>query len=87
MMKRRPLLGWAIALRGWMNITSADSSTLSKQGSEADSNREHESISREEGDGNGLRKDQALKIARPLSRERGDPQQVWAAWVLVGDTR
>ena|GEM_PF-3449136 len=37
--------------------------------------------------GNGLRKDQALTEARRRSRERGDPAQVWAAWVLVGDAR
>jgi len=35
----------------------------------------------------GLRKDQALTEARRRSRERGDPAQVWAAWVLVGDAR
>jgi len=38
-------------------------------------------------DGKGLRKDEALTVARRLSRERGDPPQVWAAWVLVGDPR
>jgi CHAT domain-containing protein len=38
-------------------------------------------------DGQGLRKDQALTEARRRSRERGDPAQVWAAWVLVGDAR
>jgi CHAT domain-containing protein/tetratricopeptide (TPR) repeat protein len=37
--------------------------------------------------GTGLRKDQALSEARRRSRERGDPAQVWAAWVLVGDAR
>jgi len=37
--------------------------------------------------GKGLRKDQALTAARRRSRERGDPAQVWAAWVLVGDAR
>ena len=37
--------------------------------------------------GQGLRKDQALTEARRRSRERGDPAQVWAAWVLVGDAR
>src|SRR6185369_11381441 len=37
--------------------------------------------------GKGLRKDQALTEARRRSRERGDPAQVWAAWVLVGDAR
>jgi CHAT domain-containing protein/tetratricopeptide (TPR) repeat protein len=37
--------------------------------------------------GHGLRKDQALAAARRRSRERGDPAQVWAAWVLVGDAR
>jgi CHAT domain-containing protein len=37
--------------------------------------------------GTGLRKDQALTEARRRSRERGDPAQVWAAWVLVGDAR
>jgi len=35
----------------------------------------------------GLRKDQALTEARRRSLERGDPAQVWAAWVLVGDAR
>ena len=35
----------------------------------------------------GLRKDQALAEACRRSRERGDPAQVWAAWVLVGDAR
>jgi CHAT domain-containing protein len=35
----------------------------------------------------GLRKDEALTEARRRSRERGDPAQVWAAWVLVGDAR
>jgi CHAT domain-containing protein len=38
-------------------------------------------------EGKGLRKDQALTEARRLSRERGDPAQLWAAWVLVGDPR
>ncbi|HEX6904660.1 MAG TPA: tetratricopeptide repeat protein [Thermoanaerobaculia bacterium] len=38
-------------------------------------------------DGKGLRKDQALTEARRRSRERGDPAQVWAAWMLVGDAR
>ena len=37
--------------------------------------------------GKGLRKDQALTEARRRSRERNDPAQVWAAWVLVGDAR
>lgn len=37
--------------------------------------------------GQGLRKDQALTEARRRSRERNDPAQVWAAWVLVGDAR
>jgi tetratricopeptide (TPR) repeat protein/CHAT domain-containing protein len=37
--------------------------------------------------GQGLRKDQALTEARRRSRERGDPAQVWAAWILVGDAR
>ncbi|HEY3569476.1 MAG TPA: CHAT domain-containing protein [Thermoanaerobaculia bacterium] len=37
--------------------------------------------------GQGLRKDQALTEARRRSRERGDPAQVWAAWLLVGDAR
>ncbi len=37
--------------------------------------------------GRGLRKDQALTEARRRSRERSDPAQVWAAWVLVGDAR
>jgi tetratricopeptide (TPR) repeat protein/CHAT domain-containing protein len=37
--------------------------------------------------GHGVRKDQALTEARRRSRERGDPPQVWAAWVLVGDAR
>jgi CHAT domain-containing protein len=38
-------------------------------------------------DGKGMRKDEALTFARHLSRQRGDPAQVWAAWVLVGDPR
>ncbi len=38
-------------------------------------------------DGQGMRKDQALTEARLRSRERGDPAQIWAAWVLVGDAR
>jgi CHAT domain-containing protein/tetratricopeptide (TPR) repeat protein len=38
-------------------------------------------------DGRGLRKDQALTEARRRSRERADPAQVWAAWMLVGDAR
>jgi len=33
----------------------------------------------------GLRKDEALTVARHRSRRRGDPAQVWAAWVLIGD--
>ncbi|HEX4959736.1 MAG TPA: CHAT domain-containing protein, partial [Thermoanaerobaculia bacterium] len=37
--------------------------------------------------GKGLRKDEALTEARRRSRERGDPSQLWAAWVLVGDAR
>jgi CHAT domain-containing protein/predicted negative regulator of RcsB-dependent stress response len=37
--------------------------------------------------GTGLRKDEALSEARDRSRERGDPAQVWAAWVLIGDAR
>jgi CHAT domain-containing protein len=37
--------------------------------------------------GTGVRKDKALTEARRRSRERGDPAQVWAAWVLVGDAR
>ena len=37
--------------------------------------------------GKGVRKDQALTEARRRSRQRGDPPQVWAAWVLVGDAR
>jgi tetratricopeptide (TPR) repeat protein len=38
--------------------------------------------------GQGLRKDQALTEARRRSRdERGDPAQIWAAWLLVGDAR
>ncbi|MES1243877.1 MAG: CHAT domain-containing tetratricopeptide repeat protein [Acidobacteriota bacterium] len=37
--------------------------------------------------GAGLRKDEALTEARRRSRERGDPAQLWAAWVLVGDAR
>ncbi len=37
--------------------------------------------------GRGLRKDEALTEARRRSRERGDPAQIWAAWVLVGDPR
>jgi len=35
----------------------------------------------------GLRKDVALSLTRRLARERGDPAQVWAAWVLIGDPR
>jgi len=38
-------------------------------------------------EGKGMRKDEALTETRRLSRERGDPAQVWAAWVLVGDAR
>ena len=38
-------------------------------------------------DGRGIRKDEALTEARRLAIERGDPAQVWAAWVLVGDAR
>ncbi|HEY6322620.1 MAG TPA: CHAT domain-containing tetratricopeptide repeat protein [Thermoanaerobaculia bacterium] len=38
-------------------------------------------------DGKGLRKDEALADARRRSRERGDPAQLWAAWVMVGDPR
>ncbi len=38
-------------------------------------------------DGEGMRKDEALTLARRRSRERGDPAQVWAAWTLVGDPR
>ena len=38
-------------------------------------------------DGKGLRKDRALAEAKRLSMKRGDPAQVWAAWVLVGDPR
>ncbi len=37
--------------------------------------------------GSGLRKDQALSAARRLARQRGDPAQVWSAWVLLGDPR
>jgi CHAT domain-containing protein len=37
--------------------------------------------------GKGSRKDPALTEARRRSRERGDPAQIWAAWVLVGDAR
>ncbi|HEX3529636.1 MAG TPA: CHAT domain-containing protein [Thermoanaerobaculia bacterium] len=37
--------------------------------------------------GTGLRKDEALTEARRLSRKRGDPAQVWASWVLIGDAR
>jgi CHAT domain-containing protein len=37
--------------------------------------------------GAGLRKDEALTEARRRSRGRGDPAQVWAGWVLVGDAR
>ena len=33
------------------------------------------------------RKDEALLMARERSRQRGDPAQLWAAWVLVGDGR
>lgn len=38
-------------------------------------------------DGTGLRKDEALRQAIARSRRRGDPAQIWAAWVLVGDGR
>lgn len=38
-------------------------------------------------DGQGIRKDEALNVARRKSQERGDSAQVWAAWVLVGDAR
>lgn len=38
-------------------------------------------------EGQGLRKDEALGVAMRRSRERGDPAQLWAAWVLVGDPR
>ena len=38
-------------------------------------------------DGQSMRKDAALAEARRLSIERGDPAQIWAAWVLVGDGR
>ncbi len=38
-------------------------------------------------DGKGMRKDEALTSARRKSVQRGDPAQVWAAWVLVGDAR
>lgn len=37
--------------------------------------------------GTGLRKDEALTEARRRSRERRDPAQVWAGWVLIGDPR
>ncbi len=37
--------------------------------------------------GRGMRKDEALTLARRLSRERGDPAVIWAAWVLIGDPR
>ena len=37
--------------------------------------------------GHGLRKDEALTLARRAAFERGDSAQVWAAWVLVGDAR
>lgn len=37
--------------------------------------------------GRGTAKGEALRRVRSLSRERGDPAQVWAAWVLVGDGR
>lgn len=37
--------------------------------------------------GDGLRKDEALRQARTLSIERGDPTQIWAAWVLIGEGR
>ncbi len=33
------------------------------------------------------RKDEALTLARHRAIERGEPPQVWAAWVLVGDPR
>ncbi len=38
-------------------------------------------------DNHGQRKDRALTEARRLSRDHGDPAQLWAAWVLVGDPR
>ena len=38
-------------------------------------------------EGKGMRKDQALTQARRLSRERGDPSRIWAAWILIGDAR
>ncbi len=38
-------------------------------------------------DGRGMRKDEALNEARRQSVARGDPAQLWAAWVLVGDPR
>jgi CHAT domain-containing protein/tetratricopeptide (TPR) repeat protein len=37
--------------------------------------------------GTPMHKDEALTEARRRSRERGDDAQLWAAWVLVGDTR
>jgi CHAT domain-containing protein/tetratricopeptide (TPR) repeat protein len=37
--------------------------------------------------GTRLRKDEALTEARRRSRARGDHDQLWAAWVLVGDAR
>ncbi|MCG8458450.1 MAG: CHAT domain-containing protein [Holophagales bacterium] len=38
-------------------------------------------------DGGGMRKDRALTLARRKAVERGEPAQVWAAWVLEGDAR
>jgi CHAT domain-containing protein len=37
--------------------------------------------------GEVARKAKALTTARRLSQQRGEPAQVWAAWVLVGDPR
>lgn len=38
-------------------------------------------------DGEPMRKDEALTVARRQAIERGEPAQLWAAWVLVGDAR
>ncbi|MCG8459260.1 MAG: CHAT domain-containing protein, partial [Holophagales bacterium] len=38
-------------------------------------------------DGTGMRKDRALTSARRKAVERGEPAQIWAPWVLVGDAR
>ena len=42
---------------------------------------------RNKAQGHGMRKDEALTLARRQAIDRGDPAEVWAAWVLVGDAR